>query len=146
MEKNFSLNDLKTIDTGIFVYLLISMEVTIDTDKTNPDPSIKEVNEHYFGHDNFPKVKAKEIIKKLFSQSEKEKLTSLMSELKANDHLLIAKARLEKFKKFNEHEGTLTREVFEEVEKEFSDALDLLGLIRIEPNHFKESYAFLAEM
>ena len=63
----FRITDLKEIDFGVFLNLLLSMQVKISADEKYSSLPLEEVPEDYFGHDNFPKVKAEEIIEKLFT-------------------------------------------------------------------------------
>ncbi|WNE41027.1 MAG: Histidinol dehydrogenase [Mycoplasmataceae bacterium] len=94
----------------------------------------------------FQSYAANEIVKQLITEVQKKKLTDLMSQLKKHDSFFVNEIDSVKEEELESNKGTVSREIFMEVEKLVPDALTLLALIKVDPNDFQESYNSLAAM
>ena len=103
---------------------------------------------------HYPRM-ANEIMEKLFASEKKSKLQKLIAELKREEASLITSASSEVRETINKcrndpnqgiWEKTETNIVCEIFEKIPSDALNLLGLIKIKPEYFPQSYISFEQM
>src|SRR6185312_4243277 len=155
-----------------YKFLLFSIKVEFEHDEYfNPGTIFeiltKEKREKYkksIYNPNFYSRAADEIMKKIFTPGEQEKLQNLIAELKNKEASLIASASSKVEEIMNQHRSetaplcdlkTVKEEEFEKVikgivVKVFENvppyALNLLGLIKINPERFPQSYNLFKEM
>jgi hypothetical protein len=89
---------------------------------------------------------AREIVNFLITENERERLTELMNRLKEIDPLLLEEIDSFKEEEWQNSKGTVTRKIFDQVGILTPDSLNLLALIKIQSDHFQDSYKLLAEM